>query len=124
MAGGEDMAETLEELQRRICKAYGADYTPPDPGSRVGIALATLGGTPIQGVRHRPTETTCGWYIYAGREWSDDANFYQPLCVEHMAEYSKFALPFLALPPGWCFYTDGNGNYGASFDKEFLQDSL
>ena len=23
------MAETVEALQRRVCKAYGAEYTPP-----------------------------------------------------------------------------------------------
>lgn len=114
------MAETLEELQRRVCKAYGVEYTPPAPGSKVGIALQTMDRSPIQAVRHPPTETTCGWYIFAGEEWSDDPNFYQPLCVEHMTEHCKFALPFLALPPGWWFHTDGKGQYGASFDPKLL----
>jgi hypothetical protein len=115
------MAETLEDLQRRVCKAYGAEYTPPAPGSKVGIALQTMGRAPIHAVRHPPTATTCGWYIFAGDEWSDAPNFYQPLCVEHLAEYCKFALPFLALPPGWWFHTDGQGQYGASFDPKLLQ---
>ncbi len=30
-----------------------------------------------------------------------------PVCVEHMAEYCKFALPFLALLLGWWFHADG-----------------
>ena len=115
------MAATLEELQRRVCEAYGVDYTPPLPGSKVGIALQTLDRTPVHAVRLPPTETTCGWYIYAGDEWSDDPDFYQPLCVEHMAKYCENAVPFLALPPGWWFYTDGKGNYEASFDPKLLE---
>ena len=116
------MAVAFEELQRHVCKLYGAEYTPPLPGSKVGIALQTMGRTPIQGVRHPPTQTTCGWYIFAGEEWSDDPNFYQPLCVEHMDKYCAFALPFLCLPPGWWFFTDGKGQYGAWFDEKLLLD--
>jgi hypothetical protein len=103
------MSETLEEHQRRICGAYGAAFDPPLPGSKVGIALQTLGRLPIHGVRLPPTETTCGWYLYAGEEWSDAADFYQPLCVEHLMKYCEAALPFLGLPPGWRFMTDGQG---------------
>jgi hypothetical protein len=114
------MEETIEDIQRRICKAYGAEFTPPAPGSKVGIALQTMGRIPINGVRTPPTETICGWYIYAGDEWSDDRNFYKPMCVEHLAEYCKYALPFLALPPGWWFHTDGKGQFGAAFDPKFL----
>src|SRR5262249_2972439 len=62
----------LKELQRRVCKAYRAEYTPPLPGSKVGIALQTIGRTPIRAVRLPPTETTCGWYIYACDEWSSE----------------------------------------------------
>jgi hypothetical protein len=115
------VAETLEGLQRRVCEAYGAEFTPPAAGSKVGIALRTMGRTPIRAVRTPPTETTCGWYIFAGDEWSDDPDFYRPLCVEHMAEYCELALPFLALPPGWRFHTDGREGYGASFDPNLLQ---
>jgi hypothetical protein len=116
------MAEMLEELQRRVCQAYGVEYTPPAFGSKVGIALQTLARRPIHGVRLLPTETTCGWYIFAGDEWSDDPDFYKPLCVEHLEEYCKFALPFLCLPAGWRFHTDGKGDHGASFDERVLQE--
>ncbi len=115
------MAESLEELQRRVCKAYGAEFTPPVAGSKVGIALQTMKRNPIHAVRLSATDTTCGWFIFAGDEWSDDPDFYQPLCVEHMAKYCEAALPFLALPPGWRFHTDGEAEYGASFDPDLLQ---
>ena len=107
--GGLRGMESLSDQQRNICREYGADFVPPVPGSKVGIARPTLGRVPVRGVRLPPTETTCGWYIYAGDEWSDAADFYQPLCVEHLAEYCPFVLPLLALPPGWRFMADGQG---------------
>lgn len=116
------MAETIEEMQRRICRAYGAKYFPPLLGSKVGIALQTMDFSPIHAVRLLPTETTCGWYIYAGDEWSEDPNYYQPLCVEHMEKHCPVALPFLALPPGWRFLTDGKGKLDAWFAEELLKD--
>jgi hypothetical protein len=80
-----------------------------------------MGRIPIHGVRIPVTGTVCGWYIHAGDEWSDDADFYQPMCVEHLAQYCKFALPFLCLPPGWRFLTDGQGYIDAWFDETILQ---
>lgn len=111
------VSETLEELQRRICGTFKAEVDPPLPGTKVAIALRTLDRVPIYGVRIAPTEGMCGWYIHAG-EWSDAADFYQPLCVEHLDEHCAFALPFLCLPPGWRFMTDGKGFIDAWEDAE------
>ena len=97
------------EQQRSVCRGHGAEFVPPAPGGKVGIALHTLGRLPIHGVRLPPTVSTCGWYIYAGDEWSDADDFYRPLCVEHLEEYCPAAVPFLGLPPGWRFMTDGQG---------------
>jgi hypothetical protein len=103
------VAESLQEIQQRICRTYGAGFDPPAPRSKLGLAIQTLDRLPIKGIRLDPTETTCGWYIYAGEEWSDDADFYKPICVEHLTQYCRFALPFICLPPGWGFMTDGKG---------------
>ena len=100
-----------------LCRTYGTAYEPPKPGTNVGIALQTLGRLPIHGVRVAGTLTTCGWYIHAGDEWLDDADFYQPLCVEHLAERCPQVLPFLALPVGWHFLTDGSGFCDVWFDE-------
>jgi hypothetical protein len=103
------MAESVSDQQRAVCRNYGTGFVPPAPDSKVGVALQTLGGLPIHGVRLPPTDTTCGWYIYAG-EWSDADDFYQPLCIEHLADRWPAVLPFLGLPPGWRFLTDGHGS--------------
>ena len=101
--------ESLTKQQRAVCHDHGADYLPPATGSKVGIALQTLGRVPVHGVRLPPTATTCGWYIHAGDGWSDADDFYQPLCVEHLSGYCAFVLPLLALPPGWRFMADAEG---------------
>jgi hypothetical protein len=96
------------EQQQDICRQYGVEWIPPVPGSKVGIALQTLGQLPLHGVRVEPTESTCGWYLHGG-EWSDADDYYQPLCVEHVEKYCPAAISFLGLPPGWNFLTDGRG---------------
>jgi len=115
------MAETLEQLQRRICRTYGADYDPPPNNSRIGIAIQTLQQIPIKGCRIPPHGDVCGWYIFGGEEWSDDPDFYQPLCLEHLEDYCPFALPFICLPTGWGFITDGKGYIDVWFDEAFLR---
>jgi hypothetical protein len=114
------VAKTLDELQRHICQTYGAAFDPPVPSSKVGIALQTMSRIPINGMRIPPTETTCGWYIYAGEECSSDPHFYQPMCLEHLERHCRFALPFVCLPPGWRFLTDGRGYIDAWFDEQLL----
>jgi hypothetical protein len=115
------MAETLNQMQRRICETYGATPDPPAVGSKVGIALQTLDRAPLHGTRIAPSEGTSGWYIHAGNEWSEDPDFYQPLCIEHLEQYCKLALLFLCLPPGWRFLTDGEGYVDAWFDESVLR---
>ena len=97
----------VAEQQRAVCGMHSADFDPPSPGSRVGIALQTLDLFPLNGLRIPEHGPVCGWYIWGGEAPSEDADFYQPMCVEHLADRCPLALPFLALPAGWRFLTDG-----------------
>ena len=87
---------------------HGADFSPPAEGSRLGIALQTLHLVPINGLRILPENGTNGWYIWAGEEQPDAADFFQSLCIEHLSKLCPLAAPFLGLPPGWRFLTDGD----------------
>jgi hypothetical protein len=98
---------TISTKQNEICSRFGAAFEPPFTGSRLGIALQTLHLAPLHGLRHPPENGTCGWYIWAG-ELLHSADFFQPLCVEHLTDRCPLAIPFLALPPGWRFSTDGD----------------
>ena len=61
--------------ERTVCEWAGVEPVPPAPGSKVGLALETIGRTPINGRRHQPTETTNGWYLWCGDELASDPGF-------------------------------------------------
>lgn len=78
---------------------------PPSAGSILGVARDVSNGRwPINGLRHRIDETTCGWYLWAGEgEINQDPDYFQPLHVEHLLDRCPQVLPYLGLPPGWRF---------------------
>jgi hypothetical protein len=92
---------TLIKLQRSICIRFKADFLVCIDGSKVGIALQTLGKTPINALRHMSQGDTNGWYIWAGEEYSESVDFFQPLHIEHLQEIVPELLPYLGLGPGW-----------------------
>jgi hypothetical protein len=74
----------------------------------VGFAFSTLGKNPLNGLRHPATSTTTGWYVWCGESLSDEADFFQTLCVDHLLERLPAVADFLALPPGYRFLSDGD----------------
>lgn len=115
------MSDRTIQRQRELCVRYGAAFEPPLPGSKVGIALRTVHAFPLNGMRISPGAGGNGWFIWAG-EYSEDEDFFDPICHEHLSEYCSAALPFLALPPGWRFLTDGD-YVDVWFDPQILTDA-
>jgi hypothetical protein len=74
----------------------------------------------IYGIRHNPTETTNGWYVWQGKK-NDSANFFQARHTTHViSEYPNLAKYFM-LPPGYGFLIDTtNGHEDIWFDENFL----
>ena len=88
---------------------------------KVGIAEnVKTGPMPINGLRHPPEQDTTGWYIWAGEDMSLDHDFFKPLHVDHVQDWSPLIQRFLALPPGWRFLTDGEYE-DVWFDPDLLQ---
>jgi hypothetical protein len=85
----------------------------------VGVALSTMGQNPINGLRHPVSAGTTGWYIWCGEEFSDAADFFQALCVEHLLESLPTVVDFLALPPGYRFLLHGTYR-DVWFDEQLL----
>jgi len=111
----------VEKLQRDVCARHQVDFDPPSSECRLGIALQTLDRKPINGLRHRPEDGTCGWYIWAGGDIdSNDPDFFQALCVEHLITRCSIVLGYLGLPPGWRFQIDGSGYEDVWFDEKLL----
>jgi len=108
------------ETQEEVCARFGVAGKPPRPGERLGIALSTLGQLPINGLRIH-LDGTCGWFIWAGGEASTDPDFYQPLCVDHIADYLPSVEPYLSLPPGYRFLI-ADGYEDVWFDSVLLSE--
>ena len=100
---------TNESIQRHVCKQYCTEYFPSYSELKLGIARNMKDGIePINGFRHQPSDDTCGWFIYGGKKLSQDDDFFVPLHVAHIHEWSPSVVKFLGLPPGWRFLIAGN----------------
>ena len=114
------MHESVEERQRQMCRTYGADFCPPQPGSKLGVARDVVTDLqPLNGLRHRPVGDTCGWYLWRGTDLSQADDYFEPIHVEHVADECPEVLEFLALPPGWRFLI-AEGQVDVWYDPSLL----
>ena len=101
--------QTTEDLQKEVCKKYGAGFQPSPSALKLGISLNVReGAVPINGLRHPPEGGTTGWYIYAGEEVPDDPHFFKPLHIEHLYDSCPRIKKYLGLSPGWRFLIAGD----------------
>lgn len=115
------MSGTSPDEQREVCLRYGASFEASPEDSKLGIAQNVRSGLrPVNGLRHPATETTNGWYIWAGETLSDDPSFFVPLHVEHLDEWCPGIRKFLGLGPGWRFLTDLDGYEDVWYDASIL----
>ena len=106
---------------KTICEWAGVKPIKPEEGSKLGIAIYTIGKNPINGLRHPPEKETNGWYIWCGDEFSNDDDFFSPLHVEHLKDYLPEVIEYLNLPPGYRFLIDGKNWEDVWFDEELLK---
>ena len=107
--------------QKKICDKYQVDWTEADCDLMLGLAdNVVTNEIPINGLRHPPQGTTCGWYIWAGQETPDRDDFFKPVCVKHLRDLKPEIIKFLGLPPGYRFLTDYNGYVDIWEDKKLL----
>lgn len=94
---------------------------PPEPKSKLGIAIGTLSKRPVHGLRQPPNEDANGWYIWCG-EYSESDDFFEPIHVEHVSEYLPQVEGYLSLPPGFRFLVDDDNNYAdVWFDRTLVE---
>ena len=93
----------------------------PEPGTKLGVALSTLGLLPINGLRHLPSEGTNGWYLWCGESLGDADDFFASLHMEHLSDHLPQVLEYLDLPPGYRFQIDGQGYEDVWFDAQLLE---
>lgn len=98
-------ARFLTDTQKELCARYGAEFMEAQEDSKLGISLNVRNGVlPINGLRHRPTQDTTGWYIWAGEDLPTDSDFFHPLHVSHIDDWCPSVRKYLGLCPGWRFF--------------------
>ncbi|MFL1565401.1 hypothetical protein ACI77J_30115 [Pseudomonas sp. O64] len=107
--------------EQSICEWQGVTPDRPQSGSKIGIALGTLGLQPINGLRVNPENGTNGWYLWCGMEWSEADDFFSSLHVGHITDYLPEVVEYLDLPPGYRFYIDGNNFEDVWLDPELVR---
>lgn len=96
------MEYTSQQLM--VCVKYDAVFVASLPTMNVGISLNVREGVfPINGMRHPIEGDTSGWYIWAGEVFSESPDFFVPLHIAHLPEWSEQVMKYLGLPPGWRF---------------------
>ena len=91
-----------------ISQKFNVKAIPCKNNEKLGIALDTLGKFPINGLRHKPENGTCGWYIWCGETMSKDPSFFKSLHVSHINDYLPQIEQYLSLPPGYRFLLASN----------------
>jgi hypothetical protein len=113
--------ETLvAQCQRAFCKERNVEYYPAPPMQKSGIALATKGRLPLNGLRHPAEHDTTGWYIWCGEEFLDAPDFFQPVHTSHIYEEYPQLVSLLGLPPGFRFLI-AEGYLDIWYDDALLQ---
>ena len=109
----------IERKQTDTCARYGCEFVAAPPESKLGIAIRTVGASPVNGLRHPAEKDTNGWYLWCGTEFSQGADFFSPLHTSHVHESCPDVLPYLGLPPGYRFLLAGD-HVDVWFDAELL----
>ena len=111
-----DIFQDIISLQKEICEKYNAEFMPADLDLFVAIADNVNGDSfPIHGLRLRSSGHSSGWYIWAGDDFLEDPDFFKPVHGKHLIDRCPQAVKFLALPPGYRFVVDKEGNAAAHF---------
>ena len=110
----------IELIQKTVCEEFLSIYVPSPPALKVGISLNVRDNLSIiNGLRHLPEGDSSGWFIWAGENYSTNDDFFVPLHIEHLCEWSPQVLKFLGLAPGWRFLIS-EGYQDVWFDQALL----
>jgi hypothetical protein len=112
---------TIQEEQRALCIRLGAKFAPASASSTLGISLNVRTDLlPLNGLRHPPANGSNGWFIWAGDVLEPREDFFVPLHLQHVGDWRREALKFLALPPGWRFLV-ADAHEDVWFDATLLE---
>jgi hypothetical protein len=106
------------EKQKSICEKYDSNWNLINKKLMIGCS-DNLKKEPINGLRYPIEGQITGWYIWSG-EFSNDTNFFKPICAEHLLQIRPEIIKYLGLDIGFRFLADSNGYEDIWFDKQLL----
>lgn len=95
------------EPQKNICGKYNSLWKPINKKFKIGMS-DNWNENPINGLRHSQQEGTTGWFIWSG-EYSDNNDFFKPICAEHLLQIRPEIIKYLGLEIGFRFLVDNKG---------------
>ncbi|MDI6049463.1 hypothetical protein QLS31_06445 [Flavobacterium sp. XS2P24] len=107
------------EKQKEICGKYGSNWKPINKTLNIGISENLDLGT-LNGLRHRTKKGEVCWFIWSG-EYSEDDNFFQLICAEHLMHRKPKLIDYLGLDVGFRFIISENGYEDVWFDEKLLE---
>nr|WP_315164300.1 hypothetical protein [uncultured Flavobacterium sp.] len=107
------------EKQKEICEKYGSNWKPINKTLNIGISENLDLGI-LNGLRHRTKKGEVCWFIWSG-EYSEDDNFFQTICAEHLMQRKPKLIDYLGLDVGFRFIICENGYEAVWFDEKLLE---
>ena len=95
------MTSDVTKRQRAACIRAGSEPAFLEADDRIAIGR-DFDPTrfPINGLRHPRLGNMCGWYIWSGEEFSQDMDYFDVVCYEHLVAEGWPWVEYLALPAG------------------------
>jgi len=104
------------DSQKEICTTHNSQWKPINKKLRVGVS-ANLDKDPINGLRHPNEKATTGWFIWTG-DYSENEDFFQPMCAEHLLQVRPEIIKYLGLDIGFRFLSDKKGYEDVWYDPK------
>ena len=71
----------------------------------------------LNGLRHKTEKGKICWYIWSG-EYSENDDFFKPICAEHLLQKRPEIIKYLGLDIGFRFISDKNGYEDIWYDEK------
>ena len=107
------------ERQKEICKKYNSEWKPINEKSKIAIS-DNLNLEKLNGLRHKTEKGKICWYIWSG-EYSENDDFFKPICAEHLLQRNPKIIKYLGLDDGFRFLITESGYEDVWFDKNLLE---
>jgi hypothetical protein len=106
------------EKQKEVCAKYNSNWKPINYKLKIGTSV-DLNLDPLNGMREKAENGTTGWLIWSG-EFSENKDFFKPLCSEHLLQIRPQIIKYLGLDVGFRILIDNDGYEDVWFDGNIL----